>query len=74
VPYGTFTYRAYRHYIVPNTALSVLVSHGREILRLQACHPRFFSSQRYLVDARLVGFRARGATHTISVSRLAAAR
>jgi sortase A len=74
VPYGTFTYRAYRHYIVPNTALSVLVSHGREILRLQACHPRFFSSQRYLVDAWLVGFRPRGATHTISVSRLAAAR
>jgi sortase A len=71
VPYGTFTYRAYRHYIVPSTALSVLESHGREILRLQACHPRFFSSHRYLVDARLVGFRARGATHTIDVTRLA---
>lgn len=74
VPYGTFTYRAYRHYIVPSTALSVLVNHGTEILRLQACHPRFFSSHRYLVDAHLVGFRARGATHTIDVTRLAAGR
>jgi sortase A len=74
VPYGTFTYRAYRHYIVASTALSVLENHGREILRLQACHPRFFSSHRYLVDARLVGFRARGALPTIDVTRLAAAR
>jgi sortase A len=74
VPYGTFTYRAFRHYVVPSTALSVLRTHGSEILRLQACHPRFFATHRYIVDARLVGFRARGATHTIDVSRLAAAR
>jgi sortase A len=74
VPYGTFTYRAYRHYVVPSTALSVLETHGREILRLQACHPRFFATHRYLVDARLIGFRARGATRTIDVTRLAAAR
>jgi sortase A len=74
VPYGTFTYRAYHHYVVPSTALSVLETHGREILRLQACHPRFFATHRYLVDARLVGFRARGATRTIDVTRLAAAR
>jgi sortase A len=74
VPYGTFTYRAFRHYVVPSTALSVLESHGRELLRLQACHPRFFATHRYLVDARLVGFRARGAAHTTSVTRIAAAR
>lgn len=74
VPYGTFTYRAYRHYIVPSTALSVLQTHGREILRLQACHPRFFATHRYLVDARLVGFRARDGTHTIDVTHLAAGR
>jgi sortase A len=74
VPYGTFTYRAFRHFIVPSTALSVLRTHGREILRLQACHPRFFATHRYLVDARLVGFRARGAAHTINVTRLAAER
>jgi len=73
VPYGTFTYRAFRHYVVPSTALSVLQTHGREILRLQACHPRFFATHRYIVDARLVGFRARGATRTIDVSRIASA-
>jgi sortase A len=72
VPYGTFTYRAYRHYVVPSTALSVLRNRGSEVLRLQACHPRFFATHRYLVDARLVGFRARGGTHTIDVTRLAA--
>ena len=30
-----------------------LHSHGREIVELQACHPRFFASQRYIVYARL---------------------
>jgi sortase A len=73
VPYGTFTYRAFHHYVVPSTALSVLQTHGREILRLQACHPRFFATHRYIVDARFVGFRARGATHTVDVSRLSPA-
>ena len=54
VPYGHFTYRVTRHYIVPSTALSVLRDHGTEILRLQACHPRFFATHRYIVDAKLV--------------------
>ena len=54
VPYGDFTYRVTRHYIVPATALSVLRDHGAEILRLQACHPRFFATHRYIVDAKLV--------------------
>jgi sortase A len=54
LPYGTFTYRAFRHYIVHADDLAVLVNHGREILRLQACHPRFFATHRYIVDARLV--------------------
>jgi sortase A len=60
VPYGTFTYRAFRHYVVGADAVSVLRDHGREILRLQACHPRFFATHRYLVDARLMAFRPRG--------------
>ncbi len=55
VPYGDFTYRVTRHYIVPATQLSVLRDHGSEILRLQACHPRFFATHRYIVDAKLVG-------------------
>jgi sortase A len=54
VPYGTFTYRVSRHYVVPSDRLSVLRDHGSEILRLQACHPRFFATHRYIVDARLV--------------------
>jgi sortase A len=54
VPYGTFTYRVFRHYVVAADRLDVLRDHGSEILRLQACHPRFFASHRYLVDAKLV--------------------
>jgi sortase A len=61
VPYGTFTYRVTRHYIVRSDQLSVLRDHGQEILRLQACHPRFFASHRYIVDAKLVSVAPRGA-------------
>ncbi len=53
LPYATFTYRVQRHYIVRSDQLSVLQDHGREILRLQACHPRFFATHRYIVDATL---------------------
>jgi sortase A len=53
VPYATFTYRVQRHYIVRSDQLSVLQDHGSEILRLQACHPRFFATHRYIVDATL---------------------
>jgi sortase A len=60
MPYGVFTYRVTRHYIVPATALSILVNHNKEILRLQACHPRFFATHRYIVDARLVAVAPRG--------------
>jgi sortase A len=60
VPYGTFTYRAVRHWIVPSTDLAVLQDHGSELLRLQACHPRFFATHRYLVDAQLVSIAPRG--------------
>jgi sortase A len=60
VPYGTFKYRAFRNYVVKADDLSVLANHGREILRLQACHPRFFATHRYILDARLVAFQPRG--------------
>jgi sortase A len=65
LPYGTFTYRVTRHYIVGDNDTGVLEDHiledrGAELLRLQACHPRFFATQRYLVDARLIGVRPRG--------------
>jgi len=64
VPYGDFTYRVTRHYVVPSTALSVLRDHGSEILRLQACHPRFFATHRYIVDAKLVSVSATATTAT----------
>ncbi len=54
MPYGTFLYRAVRHIIVPATDLAVLRSPRHELLALQACHPRFFASHRYIVYARLV--------------------
>jgi sortase A len=74
VPYGTFTYRVFRHYIVPSDRLSVLRDHGREVLRLQACHPRFFATHRYIVDARLVSVTPRGGKpYTPSPAHLAAA-
>ena len=54
MPYGTFLYRAVRHVIVPATDLAVLRSPRHELLALQACHPRFFATHRYIVYARLV--------------------
>jgi sortase A len=60
VPYGTFEYRAVRHYVVAADDLAVLRNTGKEILRLQACHPRFFATHRYIVDAALVSFTPAG--------------
>ena len=60
VPYGTFEYRAVHHYIVASDDLAVLRNTGKEILRLQACHPRFFATNRYIVDAELVSFTPAG--------------
>ena len=54
LPYATFLYRAFRHEIVPASDLQMLRSPRHELLRLQACHPRFFATHRYIVDARLV--------------------
>lgn len=53
MPYATFVYRAFRHTIVPADDLSVLKSPRHELLVLQACHPRFFATHRYLVYAHL---------------------
>ncbi len=53
-PYATFEYRVTSHVIVPATDLARLKSRGREELALQACHPRFFASERYIVYAEPV--------------------
>src|SRR6476620_3022218 len=60
MPYATFLYRAVGHEIVPATDLAMLRSPSPELLRLQACHPRFVATHRYIVDARLVSVRPRG--------------
>jgi sortase A len=59
MPYGSFVYRAFRHVIVPADDLAVLRSPRHELLALQACHPRFFATHRYIVYGRLVGVQPR---------------
>jgi sortase A len=59
MPYGSFVYRASRHVIVPATDLAVLRSPRHELLALQACHPRFFATHRYIVYAHLVSIEPR---------------
>lgn len=54
VPYATFVYSVTHHRIVKSTDLSVLRSPRYELLELQACHPRFFASHRYIAFARLM--------------------
>jgi sortase A len=62
VPYATFVYRVVRKKIVPSDDLAVLHSRGREVVALQACHPRFFATNRYIVWGRLMRIEPRGAT------------
>ncbi|HEX3686421.1 MAG TPA: class E sortase [Gaiellaceae bacterium] len=73
LPYGTFHYRVFRHRVVDANDLAVLHSHGREIVELQACHPRFFASHRYIVYARLMQIDPRGAPPMRAPSRTLAA-
>jgi len=61
VPYATFVYSVTHHRIVNATDLSVLRSPRHELLALQACHPRFFASHRYIAYGRLVRVEPRGA-------------
>jgi sortase A len=62
VPYGTFIYSVTGHRVVAATDLSVLRSPKHELLELQACHPRFFASHRYIAYARLLRVEPRGGT------------
>ena len=52
LPYAKIVYSVTGHAIVDAHDLTVLRSHNRELVALQACHPRFFASQRYIVWAR----------------------
>ena len=52
MPYATFVYRVTGHRIVTADDLAVLRSKGHEELELQACHPRFFATHRYIAFAQ----------------------
>jgi sortase A len=54
MPYGHFIYSVTSHVIVPADDLARLNSRGQEEIALQACHPRFSASERYIVYARPV--------------------
>lgn len=54
LPYATFEYAITGHRIVAATQTSVLESKGYEQLALQACHPRFFATERYIAYAKPV--------------------
>ncbi len=51
LPYATFTYRVTGSRIVAASEVGVLRSRHREQLVLQACHPRFFATHRWLTYA-----------------------
>jgi len=69
MPYGTFVYRAYRHRVVLASDMSVLRSPKHELLELQACHPRFFATHRYIVYAHLVSVQPRaGSPYTVEAA------
>jgi sortase A len=51
MPYATFVYRVTGHRVVQATDVDVLRSPRHEVVALQACHPRFFASHRYIVYA-----------------------
>jgi sortase A len=62
MPYGTFVYAVTGHVIVDASDLGVLRSPRHEVLALQACHPRFFATQRYIVWAKPLLVKPRGGT------------
>ncbi|MGB2953367.1 MAG: class E sortase [Gaiellaceae bacterium] len=70
VPYATFVYRITTHRIVKADDLSVLKSPGHELVELQACHPRFFASHRYIAYARPIRVEPRNG-HAYSTTRAA---
>jgi sortase A len=52
MPYATVVYSVTGHVVVDAHDLAVLQTHNREVLALQACHPRFFATHRYIVWAK----------------------
>ena len=54
LPYASFDYEITGHRVVTADDLAALRSHHQEILALQACHPRFFATHRWIAYAKLV--------------------
>ncbi len=72
LPYATLTYEIRWHSIVAAGDIGRLRSHHHEVLALQACHPRFFATHRYIAYAILVRVEPRGGRpYTLIHSRLA---
>ena len=71
LPYATIEYAITGSRIVPATQTSVLKSKGFEQLVLQACHPRFFASHRYLVYAKPVRVTPHGSERATPYEALA---
>lgn len=53
LPYGTFTYTVTGSRVVAANDISVLKSKRYEQIALQACHPRFFASHRWITYGKL---------------------
>ena len=68
MPYATFVYVVIRHRIVSANDVSVLRSPRHELLELQACHPRFFATHRYIVYALPVKVVPRGGRSYVPVA------
>jgi sortase A len=62
LPYATVEYRVTGHRIVAATATEELRPGRTEVLALQACHPRFFASHRWIAYASPVKVTPRGGT------------
>ena len=61
LPYATFTYSVTGSRVVAASDVGVLRSRHREQLVLQACHPRFFATHRWLTYATPVSVQLRTA-------------
>ena len=70
LPYATFEYAVTGHRIVPASRISALQSKGFEQLALQACHPRFFATHRYIAYAKPVRVTPRGSDSAASIAAL----
>ena len=61
MPYAILTYRVEKTAIVDPTDIGIVKAVGYQRLVLSACHPLYSAAQRYIVFARLVHERLRGA-------------